>query len=276
MFKVAMKIIEQYTEGKSASTPSEDAVEVTASYAAVIDGATPKTSFLYPGGETPGHLAARLLSDAIRRLPASMHAEECISELTKVLHQDHVSPSDRPIASLVVYSASHHEVWMIGDCQFGYYDEEGTFRTVTNTKYIDKVLSEWRRDIILSYLSRGVMTREEIAANDPGRRIIQPIITHQVRYQNAETQNPFNYTMLDGEPIPKHFIKVFRLPEGVHTLVLATDGYPVLMPNLKDSEEALHRLLQEDPLCIGPLLGTKGMRPGNKSFDDRTYLKLEI
>jgi len=62
----------------------------------------------------------------------------------------------------------------------------------------------------------------------------------------------------------------------VHTLVLATDGYPVLMPNLKDSEQALHQLLLEDPLCIGPLLGTKGMRPGNKSFDDRTYLKLEI
>lgn len=271
-----MKVIEQYTEGKSATTPSEDAVVVTASYAAVIDGATPKTSFFYPGGETPGHLAARLLSDAVGKLPSDICVEDCVETLTKALHQDHIAPSNRPIASMVIYSASRREVWMIGDCMFGYFDENHNFRTVTNTKHIDKVLSEWRRDIILSYLSRGVMTREEIAANDPGRRIIQPIITHQVRYQNADTPNPYNYTMLDGEPIPKHFIKVFPISPGIHTLVLATDGYPVLMPDLKDSEETLHRLLLEDPLCIGPLLGTKGMRPGSKSFDDRTYLKLEI
>jgi glycerophosphoryl diester phosphodiesterase len=271
-----MKILEQYTEGKSTSTPSEDAVEVTASYVAVIDGATPKTDFLYPGGETPGHLAARLLCEAIRKLPADLSAEDCVAILTKALHQEHVAPSDRPIASLVIYSVPRREVWMIGDCLFGYVDEKQNFQTVTNTKYIDKVLSEWRRDIIQSYLSRGIMTQKEIAANDPGRRIIQPIITKQVRYQNAETRNPFNYAMLDGEPMPTHFIKVFPISEYVHTLVLATDGYPVLMPNLKDSEQALHQLLLEDPLCIGPLLGTKGMRPGNKSFDDRTYLKLEI
>ncbi len=165
---------------------------------------------------------------------------------------------------------------MIGDCQFGYIDGENTFRTVTNTKLIDKCLSEWRRDIILSYLRRGLMTTEEIAANDPGRRIIQPFITHQVRYQNAKTPNPFNYTMLDGEPVPKHYIKVYRLPADVHQLVLATDGYPVLMQNLEESEKQLHHLLQEDPLCIGPLLGTKGVQPGNNSNDDRTYLRLEI
>ncbi len=273
-----MNIIEQYTESKSTtiSSSSEDALVVTASYAAVIDGATPKTSFLYPGGETPGHLAARLLSDAVRSLPADLDAEACVERLTRALHQDYVSPSDRPIASMVLYSMSRHEVWMIGDCLFGYFDGAGTFRTVTNTKLIDRVLSEWRRDIILSYLSRGCMTAEEIAANDPGRRIIQPIITHQVRYQNARTSNRFNYTMLDGEPIPSHFIKVFPLSAEVHQLVLATDGYPILMPSLEESERELHRLLQEDPLCIGPLLGTKGVRPGNRSYDDRTYLKLEL
>jgi len=49
-----MKVIEQYTEGKSTTVPSEDAAVVNAFYAAVIDGATPKTAFRYPGGETPG------------------------------------------------------------------------------------------------------------------------------------------------------------------------------------------------------------------------------
>jgi len=39
------------------------------------------------------------------------------------------------------------------------------------------------------------------------------------------------------------------------------------------SEELLARLLAEDPLCIGPLKGTKGVALGNVSFDDRAYLR---
>ena len=276
MRNLSMKIVEQFSEAKSPALPSEDAAVVTAAYAAVIDGATPKTAFRYPGGETPGHLAARLLGDALRRMPADMDAEGCAAWLTRALHQDNVAPSDRPIASLVIYSEPRREVWMIGDCQFGYTDGENTFRTVTNTKLIDKCLSEWRRDIISSLLSRGCMTAEEIAADDPGRRIIQPIITRQVRYQNATGPNPFNYTMLDGEPLPAHSVKVYRLPADVHELVLATDGYPVLKQSLEEAEQELHRLLQADPLCIGPLLATKGVKPGNNSNDDRTYLRLEI
>lgn len=271
-----MRIVEQYTSGKSATVPSEDASVVTSSYAAVIDGATPKTSFRYPGGETPGHLAARLLAEAVSQLPDDIAATPCIDLLSQALHQEHVMPSDRPIASIVIYSVLRREVWMVGDCQFGYTDGLGTFHTVTGRKHIDRVLAEWRRDIITSYLSRGLMTAREIADHDPGRRIIQPFITHQVRYQNRDQHNPFCYAMLDGQPIPHRFIRVCHLPADVHTLVLATDGYPVLQPNLCDAEDTLQHLLSIDPLCIGPLLGTKGLHPCNASYDDRTYLKLQI
>ena len=58
------------------------------------------------------------------------------------------------------------------------------------------------------------------------------------------------------------------------SVVLASDGYPRILPTLAASEEALAGLLAADPLCIGPLCGTKGVRPGNVSFDDRAYVRL--
>lgn len=249
---------------------------VTSSYAAVIDGATPKTAYRYPTGETPGQLAARLLSQAIAQLPEQSTASEAISLLSAHLHQPDVAPANRPIASAVIYSGVRREVWLVGDCQFAWMVPGQSLHMVTNRKYIDDYLARWRRDVILSYLSRGLMTPAEVMANDPGRRIIQPHITQQVRFQNTEQTSPFAYGMLDGEPLPPQYIRVIPIPAEANELILASDGYPLLCPTLHESEQKLAQLLHEDPLCIGPLLGTKGLKPGYRSYDDRTYLRLKI
>ena len=277
-----IQIIEQYTKAKSATAPSEDGVVVTAFYAAVIDGATPKTDFRYPGGITPGQLAVQLLTEAIAQLPEDATALEATRRLTAALHQEGVRAYDRPIASAILYSFHRHEVWMLGDCQYATLGPDGTLHRHTNQKRIDQLLAEWRRDIVTSYLSRGLMAEEEVAANDPGRRIIQPHITRQVRYQNMdkaggqgrEAGHPLAYCMLDGEPIPEHFIRVEHIEPTVRELILASDGYPELCPTLSQTEARLQELLARDPLCIGPLLGTKGVHPGCESFDDRSYLRL--
>lgn len=277
-----MTVIERFTEGKCTTTPSplsEDAVVVTASYAAVIDGATPKTAFRYPSGETPGQLAARLLADAIAQMPPTLTALDATRYLTSALHQEEeIDAANRPIASVAIYSENRHEVWMIGDCQFAVMSRQpdAQLSVVTNPKLIDHQLASWRRSVIVSLLNRGVMTADEIQSNDPGRRIIQPFITRQVRFQNLDSNHPLAYGMLDGEPMPQRFVKVYPLGTDVSRLILATDGYPVLCASLAESEKRLHELLDEDPLCIGPLLGTKGIKPGCNSFDDRTYLSLAL
>lgn len=248
---------------------------VTAYYAAVIDGATPKTDFRYASGETPGHAAARLLSHAIAQLPPEATAQEAIALLEQVLHCEDVAPANRPTASLVIYSVCRREVWAVGDCQFATASSNG-FETFSCPKQIDLLLSQWRSDIIRSYLCRGLMSEAEILAHDPGRRIIQPHITQQVRYQNLEAEHPLAYGVMDGEHVPSRFIRVQKIAPEVEQLILASDGYPELLPSLSASEQRLQTLLSEDPLCIGPLRGTKGLRPGNLSFDDRTYLRLEL
>lgn len=265
-----MKIIEQFSQGKSTTTPSEDAVVVTAYYAAVIDGATAKTDFRYEGGETPGHLAARLLADAIPALPTEASAAEVITLLTQKLALPTVAPAHRPTASIAIFSKHHREVWMVGDCQAGLVHADRRVETITNPKRIDSVLASWRRSILLSYLNRGLLSQSEILNQDPGRRIIQPFITAQPHGHNRD------FGVLDGTPVPERFIKRINIPSDVTTLILASDGYPSLQSTLQASEQRLHQLLALDPLCIGPLMGTKGVKPGARSFDDRTYLKIEI
>lgn len=271
-----IRIIEQTSIAKSTTTPSEDAVVVTASYAAVIDGATPKTDYRYPTGERPGQLAARLLREAIGQLPRQATAVETVALLTQALHQEGVRACDRPIASCAIYSDYRREVWMLGDCQYATLSADGTMQHYTHEKRIDYLLADWRRAVISSYLSRGLMTVDEIQANDPGRRIIQPHITRQVRYQNLDSQHPLAYCMLDGEPVAERLIRIDPIAADTQQLILATDGYPELRPTLAASEAVLLDLLEQDPLCIGPLLGTKGLRPGCRSFDDRTYLRINL
>lgn len=303
-----MRVIEQYTIGKSTTTPSEDAVVVTPYYAAVIDGATPKTEFRYPNGETPGHRAARLLANAVKQLPPDAEASSAIAMLNSTLHEENLEAANRPTASIVIFAALRREIWMVGDCLHAWVEEDEvcnsashnckelreidnsashiceevlqmgskTLHTCKNPKQIDNILSQWRGDIIRSLLSRGVCREEDIVRNDPGRNIIQPQITRQVRYQNMDAAHPLAFGVLDGETIPSRFIICHPIPEKAKQLILATDGYPTLLPTLDETETELKRLLENDPLCIGPLAGTKGVKPGNISYDDRTYLRLEL
>lgn len=274
-----LKVLEQFTIGKSTTIPSEDAIVVTPYYAAVIDGATPKTTFHYPNGETPGARAARLLTVAVENLPTNIDAYTAFGLLNATLTQPEVEAANRPTASIVIFSRSRNEIWMMGDCQFALLSQgkngETDLQHFDNPKRIDKILSQWRSDILHSLLNRAICSSEEIASNDMGRKIIQPFITQQVRYQNLPTEHPLAYGVLDGTDVPRRFIQCFPVQPEVKQIILATDGYPKLFGSLQETEEELKRLLKIDPLCIGPLLGTKGVKEGNISYDDRSYLRIE-
>lgn len=272
-----IRVVEQFTAPKCATTPSEDAVVVTSAFAAIIDGATPKTAYRYPSGETPGHMAARLLGDAIAQLSSDATAAEATRFLTQALHQpSDIVPANRPTASCIVYSDARREVWMLGDCHLLALRDDGSSFYIDNPKSIDQILASWRRSVIVSALGRQLMTEEQVLADDPGRRIIQHFITRQVRYQNRADGHSLAYCMLDGQPVPEALIRIVPIPSDVSQLVLASDGYPVLHPTLAATEATLSQQLAADPLCIASLLGTKGLRPGSQSYDDRTYLRIQL
>lgn len=288
-----MQIAEVFSQPKGRIM--EDAHVVTPHYIAVFDGATPKTAFRFslPDGSqlTPGQVAARTLAKAVGELEPDLTAREAVSRLSAALRialQGH-----RAEASGVICSIDRNEVWMVGDCQFGvvYDKNENDNQNVNDNlkqnekqnqtrievhhteKVIDGILSRWRSAVVKSYLSRNLLTPEDISHNDPGRRIIQPFITRQVLYQN-DPSSPLGFGVFDGSEIPDCYLEIFPVPKQATALILASDGYPKLLPTLQESEIALQQLLKSDPLCIGDLCETKGIQAGNCSHDDRTYLKI--
>ena len=250
----------------------EDAYVLTDNYIAVFDGATPKTAFRFPDGRTPGQVAATTLAETIKRLPAECTAREAIDRLSGALANALQGHSGE--ASGVIFSRWRREIWSVGDCQFALLHRDGRLERHRTEKAIDRILADWRASIIGSYLSRGLMTSAEILANDPGRRIIQPFITRQTRYQNRTGELGFG--VFDGGHIPDEFIETWSIGQDVETVILASDGYPELHATLEETEAALHRMLQSDPMCINVLRGTKGIRPGCTAHDDRTYVSFDL
>lgn len=265
------------SKAKGDESLMEDSYVMTTQYIAVFDGATPKTAFRFTDGRTPGQVASQTLAACLSSLPATLLAEEVITKLSISLRQ--ALQGHRGEASGVIFNRLRKEIWLVGDCQFAFIYADGRIERHHTEKRIDHILSSWRSSILHSFLSRGVMTPEEIAAEDPGRKIIQPFISRQIRYQNIPSDHSdehLGFGVFDGNEIPAEYIEIYPIPANATELILASDGYPTLYPTLEETETALQLMLKDDPLCINSLCGTKGIRLGNESHDDRTYIKVSL
>lgn len=263
-----MEILEQFVMGH-APDPAlcEDEVVVTNDFAAVIDGATTKVRARI-GGITSGKLAAVTLAEEIRRLPALASAIEAIAQLSSALagRIAHEALAEAPSASVALYSSKRREVWLVGDCQVLIGDS-----LLTGGKEVDRISADARAEFLEARLLHGDSV-EELQASDPGRQFLMPLLKLQPVFRNRPPSHRFSYGALDGQDVPDAFIQVFAAQSG--PIVLATDGYPALRPSLNESELELVRLLAADPLLIRDFRSTKGLRPGNVSFDDRAYVRL--
>ena len=266
-----MEIIEQYSIGKREGTPCEDGWVVTSDFAAVVDGSTAKIK-IAAGQESPGHLAMRLVCEAIKTLPADITKEETLTLLTRVLADDqtYAAAHYRPTCSAVIYSRQRNEVWFIGDCQARWMG-----KTHHIEKLVDKVLIDIRCRAIQYYLDHGY-TEADIKQNDKGRAFIFDALCDQLHFQNdPDPHNPYSYPVIDGQRINPE--QVPALPVGdAKELILASDGYPEVCDTLQQTEDSLADVLVKDPLCIRENPASKCLVDGNRSFDDRTYLRLKL
>lgn len=261
-----MEIIEYKTEGKSMDKQlCEDEMVITDRFVAVIDGVTSKSDFHYKGKST-GKLAAGFVKEVLTEAPAEAGIEDIMAgcgrkweEFYREVSFPYERKSMGPQAVAVIYSAFYRTIWLIGDCQAMV---DGTRYTVP--KKSDEVLSEFRSLVIH-------ITKDPAEA----RRLIQPWIVKASKFSN-DTASCYGYAVINGEEIPRELIQTIPLDKNSHEIVLASDGYPVLMPSLEESEEELARILEKDPDCCDEYRSTKGIIPGNVSFDDRTYIKFTI
>ncbi|BEL02847.1 hypothetical protein Q0Z83_010380 [Actinoplanes sichuanensis] len=265
-----MEIIEQFVLGKSGHPHlCEDAIVVTDSHAAVIDGATDVSGRSFHG-RSGGWWAMDACRDALGRLPGDVGVHTALEALTAELAAR--AEPGHTAASVTVYSRARREIWQIGDVGFAYRGlpaEIGRPR-----KLVDRVATSFRVAVLAAEAAAGRISLDRVVDDDPGRLAARALVSRQSAFRNKV--GLYGYAAVDGHPVPASLLVVHRVPDGIDELVIGSDGYPQLGATLAESESELARLLAKDPWCVAELAGTKAVRPGQVSFDDRAYLRLGL
>lgn len=293
-----MKIIESSIIGKKSPEACEDGMVVTDDFIAVIDGSTSKTPKHLNPDMKNGRYAMMLISEYIQEeLKADASVDEFCQGVTAYIYnkvyeklgveerlKEH--PEERLTASAILYSRTRNEVWMVGDCQaiIG-------GKLYENGKPYEEKIARKRVELI----EQGLSPAE-------ARKQIEPLLIKAMLSGQNQT-----YTVIDGFPIYREGVKVVSvsdsssvqnsvsssdscsvqdtvscsdsvsasdtIPSSSSEIVLASDGYPFLKPTLAASEAALAEQIANDPQNIHSFIATKGIVEGNKSFDDRTYIR---
>ena len=263
-----MKIIESSIIGKKSPEACEDGMVVTNDFIAVIDGSTSKTPKHLNPDMKNGRYAMMLILEYIREeLKADASVDDFCQGVTAYIYnkvyeklgveerlKEH--PEERLTASAILYSRTRNEVWMVGDCQ----------------AIIDGKLYENGKPYEQEIARKRVELIEQGLSPAEARKQIEPLLVEAM----LSGQNQ-NYTVIDGFPIYREGVKVVALKtkpvSSPNEVVLASDGYPFLKPTLAASEAALAEQIANDPQNIHSFIATKGIVEGNKSFDDRTYIR---
>ena len=293
-----MKIIESSIIGKKSQEACEDGMVITDDFIAVIDGSTSKTPKHLNPDMKNGRYAMMLISEYIREeLKADASVDEFCQGVTAYIYnkvyeklgveerlKEH--PEERLTASAILYSRTRNEVWMVGDCQAII-----AGKLYENGKPYEEKIARKRVELI----EQGLSPAE-------ARKQIEPLLIKAMLSRQNQT-----YTVIDGFPIYREGVKVVSvsdsssvqdsvpasdscsvqdpvscsssasasdtIPSSSSEIVLASDGYPFLKPTLAASEAALAEQIANDPQNIRSFIATKGIVEGNKSFDDRTYIR---
>lgn len=265
-------IIEQFIQAKSGrEETNEDLIYIDENFYAVFDGATSKSGICYQG-KTEGQLAVACLADAMRsngfgRMIDGRTAVAIMQDrLCAYRNENGLADKGMHLcASGVIYSKARRQIWAVGDCQ---YMING--KVYSQGKRVDQLMSEVRSYIIHCLLLEG-MTEEDLMQKDVARGLILDILKRQYHMENAT--DPYGYSVFSGEGKLLN-VEIRDVPPGAE-IVLASDGYPLLMKTLAESEEKLQELIRTDPLCYKEYKSTKGLLQGNISFDDRAYLRFD-
>lgn len=305
-----MKIIESSIIGKKSPEACEDGMVVTDDFIAVIDGSTSKTPKHLNPDMKNGRYAMMLISEYIQEeLKADASVDDFCQGVTAYIYnkvyeklgveerlKEH--PEERLTASAILYSRTRNEVWMVGDCQAII---DG--KLYENGKPYEEKIARKRVELIEQGLSPAearkqiepLLIKAMLSGQNQTYTVIDgfPIYREGVKVVSVSDSSSVqgsvsssdsssvqdsvsssdSCSVQDPVSCSGSASASDTIPSSSSEIVLASDGYPFLKPSLAASEAALAEQIANDPQNIRSFIATKGIVEGNKSFDDRTYIR---
>ena len=305
-----MKIIESSIIGKKSPEACEDGMVVTDDFIAVIDGSTSKTPKHLNPDMKNGRYAMMLISEYIQEeLKADASVDDFCQGVTAYIYnkvyeklgveerlKEH--PEERLTASAILYSRTRNEVWMVGDCQAII---DG--KLYENGKPYEEKIARKRVELIEQGLSPAearkqiepLLIKAMLSGQNQTYTVIDgfPIYREGVKVVSVSDSSSVqgsvsssdsssvqdsvsssdSCSVQDPVSCSGSASASDTIPSSSSEIVLASDGYPFLKPTLAASEAALAEQIANDPQNIHSFIATKGIVEGNKSFDDRTYIR---
>jgi len=119
------------------------------------------------------------------------------------------------------------------------------------------------------------MPVSEVVEHDPGALAARPLFDNQQHLANVV--GPWGYGCVNGQRVPDDFVEVLPIPAGPTEVVITSDGFPVVLPTLRESEARLAEMIRNDPAATDALWAIgKSTKPGANAPDDRAYLRLML
>lgn len=224
---------------------------------AVIDGVTATTTWTQRnafarGNVTSGWLAGQEVDHIIRQVLAGIphtctHLQflEMVFQAWQNIRRRPGFPNDELAGTAyAIYvpwaNGGRGEVWALADCLYGFLLEDGTWHASVSKPPISRD-ARLRQNAVETLLTqRRAQTKAELARY--GREDMQRQRARLVRASG---------TWLDSmERVCKRMVTV-PVPDGVRTMVLATDGFIVTPRTIQEGLNNLADWRQRDPLCIG-------------------------
>lgn len=161
--------------------------------------------------------------------------------------------------------------------------------TYDKNPQIDELKSLYRSYLIHRYIKLGY-TLDEIEVFDKNKQLETHLLgIEKIGIENGDnnavnnlvsqdmfigSECDFGYMVVNGGEHQLEY-EVYDINKG-DTIILASDGYPKIYNTLKETEDYLNKVLKEDRLCFKTNKQVTGCYKNQNSYDDRTYVKVNV
>jgi hypothetical protein len=272
-----VQLIESTTVSKTGDVRgNHDGIVVNENYIAVID-AYQARGWRAWDGKPAGIFAKDSIVSEFDALPAGLSATDAVQVLEEQLQvqsaravesMDDAEVISYPMARLLVYSVALGQIWRLGDSPFVVDGELHRSMSQALQEAVKK-----RCEVMDHFLKNVRSDLKDLVNNDYGRSAAMDLIV-------AEEHRVDGVEVLSGRPnvdmdMLLSNIEVFTVEKG-QEVILATDGFPHILPTLDESEDWLAAQRARDPLFIKDFQSLRGASDDEAGYDDRSYVRFIV